>query len=193
MGLITNLSLYYYKSIIISKIFLINLYTVPKIKKLSFFFIISKKQYKKNLLLFYIFVSLMFGGVLVLKKKEIQDYIVLKLSIAKIKIFIFFMNFINLYLPLFNPADNQIKFALLVSKAEKALVYGYRLSYSSLPLIPEFEVMYADCEMIYNFVNSYRFQLDIYIKVLFFINESFSFLVRLFRLPVVLRFKQIYF
>ena len=68
MSLVENYYFYTFNSIIISKFFVNFLGSFPKIKKLVFFIIINIKQYKKNVLLFYIMISLIFGGVLILKK-----------------------------------------------------------------------------------------------------------------------------
>lgn len=160
-----NLYNYYYycfNSIIISKIFINFLGNVPKIKKLCFFFIINLKSYKKNLLLFYIMISLIFGGGLILKRSELQGLQVFNLSIRKKKIYIFFLLFINFYLPLLSVVENSVKKSLHFLKSKKKDFFFYRLNYFSFPVISEFDVIYLEYETIFNFVNSYRFQLDIY-------------------------------
>ena len=100
MSLVENYFVYNFNSIIISKLFVNFLGSFPKIKKLIFFFIINIKQYKKNLLLFYIVISLIFGGVLILKRKEIQGLQIFNLMLKNKNLFLFLFMFINFYLPL---------------------------------------------------------------------------------------------
>lgn len=62
----------------------------------------------------------------------------------------------------------------------------YRLNYFSFPVISELDLIYLDYEMIYNFINSYKFQLDIYIKIKLFIKDVGNFLFRFYRFPCIL-------
>ncbi len=54
----------------------------------------------------------------------------------------------------------------------------------------ELDVFYAKNEQIYNFVNSYKLQLDIYIKFPSYIKNSFEFLLRIYRLSYNLKLKK---
>lgn len=193
MNIIENYYFYSFNSIILSKIFINFLGNVPKIKKLSFFFIINVKQYKKNLLLFYIMISLIFGGVLILKRKELQGLQIFNVIIKKKKIFLFFISFINFYLPLLSVVENSVKKGFSVSKSKKHSFFFYRLNYFSFPVISEFDSIYLEHEMIYDFINSYRFQLDIYIKMGLLSKDSGEFLLRFHRLPCILQLRSNFF
>lgn len=149
MSIVENYYLYNFNSIILSKIFINFLGNFPKIKKLSFYFIINNKQYKKNLLLFYIMISLIFGGILVLKRKEIQGLQVFKMKIKEKFLLVFFFTFINLYLPLFSVAENSIKKSLFFLKYKKKKFFLYRLNYFSFPVIPELDLVYLDLCLYY--------------------------------------------
>jgi hypothetical protein len=185
---------YYYcfNSILISKVFINFLGNVPKVKKLSFFFIINLKTYKKNLLLFYIMISLIFGGSLVLKRHDSQGLQIFNIFIKKKKIYVFFLLFINFYLPLLNIVENSVKKGHFFKFKNHNFLH-YRLNYFSFPVILEFDVLYLECEAIYNFVNSYRFQLDIYIKSNLLCKDSGEILLRFFRFPCVLQLRNNFF
>ena len=144
MSLVENYFVYNFNSIIISKLFVNFLGSFPKIKKLIFFFIINIKQYKKNLLLFYIVISLIFGGVLILKRKEIQGLQIFNLMLKNKNLFLFLFMFINFYLPLLNIVDNKVKKAFLLYNCKKQLFSIYRLNYFSFPVISELDVIYLD-------------------------------------------------
>ena len=144
MSLVENYYFYTFNSIIISKFFVNFLGSFPKIKKLVFFIIINIKQYKKNVLLFYIMISLIFGGVLILKRKEIQGLQIFNLVLKNKNIFLFLFVFIYFYLPLLNIVDTFLKKAFLLSKNKKALFFMYRLNYFSFPVISELDVIYLD-------------------------------------------------
>jgi len=193
MNSLQNYYYYCFNSIIISKIFINFLGDLPKIKKLSFFFIINIKSYKKNLLLFYIMISLIFGGSLILKRNESQGLQIFNIFIKKKKIYIFFLLFINFYLPLLSTVENSLKKGFHFSKSKKQNFFYYRLNYFSFPVISEFDAIYLEYETIYDFVNSYRFQLDIYIKLALLSKDSGEVLLRFFRLPCVLQLKNGFF
>ena len=123
MGIFDNYCLYHYNAITISKIVIYNLGVFPKIKKLSFYFIINIKTYKKNLFLFYIMISLIFGGVLVLKKKEVLNFQVFNFQVNKKKILLFILMFINVYLPLLVTVEGILKKVFFLSNKKKKTIY----------------------------------------------------------------------
>jgi hypothetical protein len=187
MSLIENYFLYNFNALIISKYFVNFLGSFPKIKKLVFYFIINIKQYKKNLLLFYIMLSLIFGGILILKRKEIQGLQIFIIELKKKKIYFFLITFISFYLPLLNVVDNTIKKAFVLVKSKKEFFNLYRLNYFSFPVITELDVIYLDYEMIYDFINSYRFQIDVYMKMMLFSKDSGELFLRYYRVPINLK------
>lgn len=186
MGLIENCYLYNFNSIILSKINIKSLRSFPELKKVSFFFFISLKQYKKNIMLFYIIISLIFGGVVVLKRKEVQGLQIFKLSIRKNKILFFLIIYINLYLPLVSNIENTIKKSFLYLLNTKTNIV-FRLNYFSFPIIPEVDLLCLDFELFYNFISFYRFQIDFHFKVAFSLKDIGEFLLRLYRLPCKLK------
>lgn len=159
---------------------------IPKIKKLAFFFLINIKQYKKNVLLFYIMLSLIFGGIFIKKKKENQGLHIFNIIIKKKKIYYYLLSFVNIYLPLLSVIENYLKKGFLFSWNKHNNFLLYRLNYFSFPVISELDLIYLDYEMIYNFINSYKFQLDIYIKIKLFIKDVGNFLFRFYRFPCIL-------
>jgi hypothetical protein len=186
VSLVENCYIYNFNSIILSKINIKSLCSLPKLKKVSFFFFISLKQYKKNIMLFYIIISLIFGGVVILKKKEVQGLQIFKLSIRKNKIILFLIVYINLYLPLVNSVENTIKKCFLyVLNTKKNM--AFRLNYFSFPIIPEVNLLCLDFELFYNFISFYRFQIDFHFKVTFSLKDIGEFLLRLYRLPCKLK------
>jgi hypothetical protein len=88
-------------SFILSKLVLKSLGLVPKIKKIIFYFILQSKEYKKNLILFYIIVSLIFSGIVVVKKTEISGLHVFKIVLKKKKICYFLVSFVYFYVQQF--------------------------------------------------------------------------------------------
>lgn len=91
----------FFNSLILSKIVLKSLWLFPKIKKILFYFIIQSKEYKKNILLFYILVSLIFSGIVVIKKTEISGLHIFKIILKKKKISTFLLSFVYFYVQLF--------------------------------------------------------------------------------------------
>ena len=188
MNLIENYYSWNINNIIISKITLKNFKNIPEIKKLYFIFIIKIKQYKKNFFLFFIMISLIFGNILILKNKQNKDLQLFSLKLKKKKIKIFLLNFVNMYLPIINTNENLIKQSINCLRKNRILLY--RLNYFSFPCISELDVFYAKNEQIYNFINSYKLQLDIYIKFPSYIKNSFEFLLRIYRLSYNLKLKK---
>ena len=187
MSLIENYYFYNFNSIMLSKVFVNFLGGFPKIKKLVLYFIISAKQYKKNLLLFYIMLSLVLGGVLLLKRKEINGIQIFSIELKNKSIPLFLFSFTNFYLPLLNVVDNAIKIAFALSSNKKHKFYIYRLNYFSFPVISELDVLYLDYEMLYDFINAYKFQIDMYLKVMLFSKDSGELLLRLYRFPTTFK------
>ena len=187
MSIIENYYFYNFNSIMLSKVFVNYLGGFTKIKKLVLYFIISAKQYKKNLLLFYIMLSLVLGGVLILKRKEIQGIQILSIELKNKSIFLFLFSFINFYLPLLNIVDNTIKIAFALSSNKKHKFFIYRLNYFSFPVISELDVLFLDYELLYDFINAYKFQMDIYLKVMLLSKDSGELLLRLYRFPTTFK------
>jgi hypothetical protein len=185
MNMIETHCSYKFNSIVLSKLLLKRLFDLPKIIKLSFFFYVHIKKYKKNLLLFYIVISLFFGNLLIMKKKEIQKLYIFNVVLKKNKIFVFFLNFVNVYLPLINITENILKCGILFSKNKM-----YRLNYLNFPSITELEVLYVAYEPLHLHVGEFKFQLDIYFYVGFYIKNLLDFLLRLYRFPCVFQYKK---
>lgn len=144
MGIVENYYVYQFNSIIISKVFINFLGNFPKIKKLSFFFIINNKHYKKNLILFYILISLIFGGILILKRKEVQGVSIFNIVLKRKKIFFFLFAFVNFYLPLLSVSENLLKKGFFFLRDLQYNLFFYRLNYFAFPVISEFDSIYLD-------------------------------------------------
>jgi hypothetical protein len=190
MNFIENYYTWNFNAITISKIILKSSKIIPQIKKLNFFFLINQKQYKKNLLLFYIIVSLIFNTVLILKNKSLEGVQIFCFKLKKKKIFNFLLLFVNIYLPLINIPQDIIKKNVLSFPLKKKTLLIFRLNYFTFPSIYELDLIYRACEQIQNFINNYRLQLDIFIKTSFYVKHSLDFLIRMYRIPYVLKLKK---
>jgi hypothetical protein len=186
MNLLDTYCNYKFNSIIVSKLVLKQLFDLPKIIKLSFFFFIQIKKYKKNLLLFYIVISLFFGSLIVIKQKEIRKNYIFNIVLKKKKIKFFFISFVCVYLPLINVSENLIKCVIAFSKANKI----YRLNYSHFPTIMELDNFFTVYELTYYYVGDYRFQLDFYFYTMPYIKNNLDFLLRMYRLPSFFKYKK---
>jgi len=191
MSLLDNYCKLHFNCISISKIAVKSLGALPEIKKLAFFFIVDTKQYKKNVLLFYILISLFFGGSLVIRKKELQGFLVLKTTLRQRKGYLFLLGFINFYLPTLSTVANTVKTGLLVSTAMNKKILVYRLAYFTFPLIPQLDLLFAKSERIQHFIASYRFQIDFYLPNIVTSKDSGEFLLRLLRLPCVIKLNKL--
>lgn len=159
---------------------------LPKIKRLTFSFMFNTKIYKKNLILFYIVLSLVFHEINILKEKDCQNIFFLYLKISEPKIWLTLQNFVNVYLPLIQTKDNNIK-TIVSSRRTRSLIFD--VNYFSFPVIPELNLLYFKSDLIYKQVSFYRFQVRFYIQRSFFVKDFGEFLVRYQRLPY--RFKSI--
>nr|QFP99049.1 hypothetical protein [Rhizaria sp.] len=177
----------YHRAIVSSKILLKQYVNFPKIKKIVVFFIINTKQYKKNILLFYIIINLCFYGNIFLYNQEINNYQILKFSLRKKKILRFFNSFTYFYLPVLDGDQNFIKKSV-VSLGKNYCFFSYRFNYSNFPVIPESEFLCYSNEFIYSLINLYQMRFDIYFKSFYFVKNSLGFLLRMNRLPTLIRF-----
>lgn len=175
---------------LISKLNLFSIEKLPKIKRLAMFFIVNFKQYKKNLLLFYIIISLVFGGMTIMKTNIRNSMYIINLVIKKRKIFFFLQTFVNFYLPLLNHMDNTIKVASVHYNTDSAKLLTYRLNYFKFPVIPESDSLTENYELIYNFISNYKMQLDV-VLTNSKLKCSNSFLLRMYRLPVKFQTKKL--
>lgn len=185
MNLLETYCIYNFNSIILSKLILKNRIDLPIIKKISFFFFINKKKYKKNILLFFILISLFFGDLFLIKKKEIQQYYIFHIILKKKKILNFFLNFVNIYLPLINITENIVKCGINISNK-----YIYRLNYYHFPTITELDKLYISYDQIHLYVSKFQFQLDIYFFNVKYIKNILDFLLRLYRFPCFFKYKK---
>ena len=173
----------YQRYITSSKLLLKIQHNFPKLKKIVVFFIINIKHYKKNILLFYIIVNLCFICNILLFNKEKNNYQVLKFSLRKLKIINFLNNFINIYLPILDGNQNIIKKNIIKNIINKNFLL-YRFNYFNFPTIYESSFLCYTNENIYNLINNYQIQLDIYLKTFYFIKNSLEFLLRIYRFPI---------
>jgi hypothetical protein len=185
MDLIQTHLTYNFNSIILSKIVLYAVSDIPKIKKLSLFYFINNKQYKKNILLFYVIISLILGGALTLKKKEVENIYIFKIVLIKKKVNNFIICFINIYMPLIDIAENLLKQGIL---SKKKLGIIYRINFFHSPAIIELDSIYTNFESAYSFANNYRLQIDIFIKTKFYIKNLLEFVPRMYRVPCIFKF-----
>ena len=179
---------YYYNyktSIISSKLILKKQFIFPKIRKIEIFFIISIKYYNKIILLLYLLIHVCFFASILLYNKEKNNYQILKLFLYKKKIINFLNNFISVYLPVFEIDQNTIKKSITPLKNKKNFIY--RIIYSNFPVLPEIDFLCYSNEHISNIISLCQIVLDFYLKKSFFIKNSLNFLLRLFRLPIVLK------
>jgi hypothetical protein len=181
MDLVGTYCIYNFNSIILSKLVLKQLLDLPIIKKISFFFFINKKKYKKNILLFFIVISLLFGDLLLIKKKEIQQCYIFNIILKKKKVLNFFLNFINIYLPLINTTENLIKCGIHFSNK-------YRLNYFHFPTIIELDKLYLAYDQVHIYLSKFQFQLDIYFFSVLYIKNILDFLLRIYRFPCYFKY-----
>lgn len=64
----------------------------------------------------------------------------------------------------------------------------YRISYFTFPVTSELDLIYADYEILYNIVSSYKMQLNFVLKV-GVLKVANCFLIRMFKWPCVLKGK----
>jgi hypothetical protein len=183
MNLITNYYNWNFNCIIISKLIL-KPTAIPRIIKLRIFFIITIKQYKKNLLLFYVIISLIFNGKLVLKTILESGLRIFNFKLQGKSIKFFLLLFINIYMPLINKPKHIIKKAILFPSIQN--IFIYRINYFNFPAIYELNTLYLSCDNINNFIYNYRLQMDIYIKAFTIINNTLHFMLRMYRLPIII-------
>jgi len=181
--MVENNFLKYENAIISSKIILKSSFNFPKIKKIVVFFIISTKYFKKNLILLYIIINLCFYCNLIFYNKEKNNYQVIRFSLRHKKIILFFNNFVNIYLPI-------LDLSYYISRKNIIKQFHflfYRCYFSSFPVIPESDFLCYNNEIIYNLISHYKVKFDIYLTSICFIKNSLEFLIRLKRLPVLVK------
>jgi len=176
----------YHNSIISSKVFLKSNLIIPKIKKIVVFFILNMKYYKKNLLLLYIIINFCFYCNIISYSKEINNYQLLKFSLVKKKLLIFFNNFILVYFPILDIDYNIIK-KNTIKNQTNLNYFLYCFSYKNFPIIPESEFLRYTNEYIYTLISNYRIKFDIYLKNFYFIKNSLEFLIRIYRFPTIIK------
>lgn len=89
--------------------------------------------------------------------------------------------FINLYLPL-NTNETKIKktFCFVLKKKKEFIC---RLTYFSFPTINELDVICYNYELIYNYINYYKFQLDFFFNIRYYIKNISDCVLRLYKFP----------
>lgn len=188
MGLLENYCTPKFNCILISKIAIKSLRNYPELTSLFLFFLIDTKQYKKNTLLFYLVINLIFGGVTFTKKKSLTSLFVFKLRIKKKKIFIFLESFVSFYLPLMSTSENTFKQAVATKKSRRPKTCVFRYNYFVFPAILELDLMYENYELLYDFITSFKLQLDLIIKQPNSGGSSYSdVMLRMYRLPVTFK------
>lgn len=105
------------------------------------------------------------------------------MSIKKRKILIFLQSFINFYLPLLSGSENVYKRTVVKKRVFLANISYYRFNYFYFPPISELDLIYEDFELIYDFINNFKFQLDIFIKNPKNIRNSGEILLRIYKFP----------
>ena len=121
------------------------------------------------------------------KKKKSGQYIVLKISVLKKKIFLFLQSFINFYLPLLSSPENIYKQTIAKKIFFSVSTSLYRFNYFCFPPISELELIYEDFELIYDFVSNFKFQLDVFIKTPLKVKISGGLLLRMNRFPCIVK------
>jgi hypothetical protein len=178
-----------YNSIIISKITISSVKNYPELKYLFLYFTINTKQYKKNILLFYLIINLIFGGIKFTKKNSIGTLLVFKLSVKKKRMFLFLQSFVSCYLPLINTPENIYKQTTSLRKKSLFSLCFYRFNYFVFPAIPELDLMYEDFELLYDFITSFKLQLEIIIRHPKNVISSGETILRMHKLPCLARLK----
>lgn len=185
MGFLSSYCLENFNSIIISKV---STGSFSFCKKIILVFLINTKQYKKNILLFYIILSVLFGGVNVIKQKIVDIVLIVKLVITKNPQMLI-QNFIQFYLPILGSIENSIKLGFFcINNNIKQTSICYRITYKVFPVIPELDFIYEEYEHIYNIVSSYRVQLDMVIKSVGGTIYNID-LINMYRLPYIIKVK----
>jgi len=176
-------------SILLSKLNVLNLQSIPELQKLSFFFVISTKVFKSNEYLFYIMVSLIFNGTLVKKKNQVRKISIFNIVLIK-KVESFLARFVSFYLPLVDYDDIVISKGIALNAVKNNMLV-FRLNYFTFPVIPELDFIYNEYPMIRKFISTYRLQLDIYLKLSHAVKDTGDFLLRMHRLPCRLFLKKV--
>lgn len=174
---LNNFSKCVVNSILLSKLNVLNLQSIPELQKLSFFFVISTKAFKSNEYLFYVMVSLIFNGTLVKKKNQVRKISIFNIVLRK-KVESFLAKFVSFYLPLVDYDDIVISKGIALNTVRNNMLV-FRLNYFTFPVIPELDFIYNEYPMIRKFISTYRLQLDIYIKLNHTVKDTGDFLLRL--------------
>jgi len=186
---LNNFSKCVVNSILLSKLNVLNLQSIPELQKLSFFFVISTKAFKSNEYLFYVMVSLIFNGTLVKKKNQVRKISIFNIVLRK-KVESFLAKFVSFYLPLVDYDDIVISKGIALNTVRNNMLV-FRLNYFTFPVIPELDFIYNEYPMIRKFISTYRLQLDIYIKLNHTVKDTGDFLLRMHRLPCKLFLKKV--
>ena len=174
----------YCGSVISSKLILKCYFDFPKFRKIVVFFIINIRYYKKNIFLLYIIINICFYCNLIFYNKEINNYQVVKFSLRKKNIYVFFNTFINVYLPILDRDQNIIKLSTIISYKP---IQIYRFNYFNFPVIPESDFLCYNNENLVSVITTYQIRFDFYLKSFIFLKNSLEFLFRMFRLPIIIK------
>ena len=104
---------------------------------------------------------------------------------------LFLNSFINVYLPLSNALDNVYKRTISFRKNQLTKIFFFRFYYFSFPAIAELDLFYEDFELIYEFITSFKLQLDIIIKNQFLFTSAGEILLRMHKFPCSAKVKRL--
>lgn len=144
---------------LLSKYTYVTIKRFPKILSMSYNIILTYKQKNKFFIFLHIIIMLIFYNpstkTRFLFKTHQMNILEINFKSEK-SIFFFIHNFIYIYFPRIDSFSAELKFF-----SQKNIV---SFSFFKLPLIFELNSLFNSIEYLYNFINSYKFQLNFILK-----------------------------
>lgn len=91
-------------------------------------------------------------------------------------------------MPLLSTVENSIKKSISICVKN---YFTYRINYFAFPLILEMGLIYLEHTMVYDYISSYRLQIDFVITHFVGLNNSCEFLLRMYRFPCTIILKNL--
>lgn len=152
----------------------------PQIKLMTYNLVLNYKQKNKYYLFIHMIIMLIFynpsAKTRFLFKTQQMNILELKLKSRK-SIFQFLHNFIYIYFPRIDSFSTEFKFF-----DERNII---KFSFFKFPLIFELNTLFNSIEYLYSFINTYRFQLNLFFKKQknFLLNYTY---LQYYKLPILL-------
>ena len=128
----------------------------------------------------------MFGSFYNIKNKKINDFLIFKFIISKIKALNMLFTIINIYFPqLENFKVFQVVSIGFLTK--RNLIY--KLQFLEFPIIIELQLLYNIYELITQFITYYKIQIHLFLSVFFPFCYSADFLLKFLKLSYSFKIK----